>query len=186
MTPQEFQGPFSVLCRGLDCQPTQEQLSAWYRRIGHIAFAVWKSVVDTLLFDGRKGYLPKLEHVLDVVEREAESHRRVAVEQDKFKARKTYVLLNQPVNPEEQSRLPNPGTPLFACIKAFAGRKQAQVMFEALPRAERWSEAFKQRRAEQLKAAIAECTEDINKLSPLLHDEDAARLVKEYETLVKA
>ncbi len=186
MTPHEFQGPFSLLCRGLEVQATSEQLGAWYRQIGHITLNVWGSVVDSLLFDGRKGYLPKLDHVLDVVERESESHRRISVEKDKLKAKKTYVLLNQPVDLEEQSRIPSAGTPLFACLKAFAGRRQAQVMLEALPKAERWSESFKQRRAEQLKAAIAVCTEEINTLSPLLHEADAGILVKEYETPVMA
>lgn len=184
MTPHEFQGPFAVLCRGLELQATSEQLGAWYRRIGHIPLKVWASVVDSLLFDGRKGYLPKLEHVLDVVEREAESHRRIAVEQDKFKAKKTYVLLQQPVDPAEESRIPGPGTPLRACIKAFAGRRQAQTMLAALPLAERWSDAVKDRRAAELQAAIAAYTKEIDELSPLLHVEDAGRLVKEYETVV--
>ena len=184
MTPHEFQGPFGLLCRGLEVQATSEQLGAWYRLIGHITLKVWGSVVDSLLFDGRKGYLPKLDHVLDVVERESDSFRRIAVEQDKFKAKKAYALLSQPVNPEEQSRIPRPGTPLFGCLKAFAGRKQAQKMLESLPKAERWSDSFKQRLAEQFKVAIDECTNDIENLSKLLHDDDAARLVQEYETIV--
>lgn len=186
MTPQEFQGPFALLCRGLEFQATSEQLGAWYRRIGHLSRQVWGSVVDSLLFDGRKGYLPKLDHVLDVVEREAESCRRIAVEQDKFKAKKAYVLLSQPVDPTEQSRIPRPGTPLFACIKAFTGRKQAQAVLAGILSSERLDEEEQQWRVQrlQLKAAILEYTREINELSPLLHEEDAGRLVQEYETTV--
>jgi hypothetical protein len=186
MTPQEFKGPFDLLCRGLECQPTQEQVSAWFRRIGHIAMLVWKNTVDDLLFDGRKGYLPRLEHVLEVVEKEAEYVRKAMVERDKFQAKKTYTLLQSPVNPEEQSRIPSPGTPLFACIQAFSGRADAQRRLARVATVEKWDDEQKQRETQRLQAAVLVFTQTIDQYSPLLHDEDAAKLVTRYETPVMA
>lgn len=182
MTVQEFTGPFQLLCRGLECQPTSEQLGAWFRRIGHIHVEVWKWTVDSLLFDGRRGYLPKLEHVLEVVERERENHRRALVEQDKQRAKKTYTLLSQPVNPDEQSRMPTPGTPLFACIRAFAGREDVLRRLAALKLDQHKSEAEKTRERERLGIFLAQYEKDIETYSPLIHDDDAARLVRKYET----
>lgn len=186
MTRQEFTGQFDRLCRGLDYQASAEQAEAMYRRVGHVAMSVWAESVTSLLCDGRKGFLPKLEHVLSVVEQEAESQRRVAVEQDKFKARKTYVLLHQPVNPDEQTRIPSPGSPLFTCIKAYAGRKQCLKAIAALPSAERMTDPQRERELARYRQAIQEYDREIAELSPLLHEEDAGRLVKEYETEVHA
>ena len=186
MTPQEFKGPFDLLCRGLECQPTAEQVSAWFRRIGHIGIAVWRNAVDSLLFDGRKGYLPRLEHVLEVVEKEAESVRKATVEQDKFQAKKTYTLLKSPVNPEEQSRIPSPGTPLFACIQAFTGRADAQRRLAVVAKSERLDDRQKERETERLQAAVLVYDQAIAQYGHLLHDDDAARLVRQYETPVMA
>jgi len=182
MTSQEFSMPFQLLCRGLECEPTQEQVSAWYRRIGHITLVVWKNVVDTLLFDGRKGYLPKLEHVLEVVEKEAEWVRKATVERDKFTAKKTYTLLTSPVNHDATGDIPTPETPLFACIKAFAGRADVLRRLRVMPAA--WPDARKTRERERLAGCLAQHERDIETYSPLITDADAARLVREYETPV--
>ncbi len=184
MTPQEFNGPFSLLCRGLEIQPSQEQVSAWFRKVGHVSCAVWPRVVDSLLFDGRKGLFPKLDHVLDVAEREAEAQRKVSVEQDKYKARKAYTLLQQPMDPSEQTRMPSPGSPLFTCIKAYAGRKHCLNAIATLPSAERMTEPRRDRELERYRLAVKEYDQEIAALSPLLHDEDAVRVVREYETEV--
>lgn len=182
MTPQDFKGPFDLLCRGLECQPTAEQVGAWYRRVSHISLVVWKNTVDSLLFDGRKGYLPRLEHVLEVVEKEAEWVRKATVERDKFQAKKTYTLLQSPVNPEEQSRIPSPGTPLFACIQAFSGRADAQRRLACVATVERWSTIQKDREVQRLIDAVVVYEQAIAEYSPLIHDEDAARLVRQHET----
>lgn len=175
MTAQEFTGPFQMLCRGLECQPTAEQLSAWFRRTGHITLQVWKNVVDTLLFDGRKGYLPKLDHVLEVVEKETEWIRKATVERDKFEAKRTYTLLKRGIDLNEDEGAAKTGTPLFACIRAFSERKWLQGKLSvANPQT-----LLPDRRAIEIR--IAELTNEINKLAADLDDRDAARLVQEYE-----
>ena len=180
MTPQEFNGPFTVLCRGLDCHPTAEQLSAWFRRIGHISAEVWWWTVDTLLFDGRKGYLPKLDHVLDVIERETDTRRKMAVARDQAKAQNTYARLQAETNPLDQSRIPTPGSPLFACIRAFAGQRDCRRRLARLDGMTEWPDARKAR--ERLNGFLAQHTRELERWHGELHDEDAARLVREYET----
>lgn len=182
MTKSEFTGQFDRLCRGLEYAATQDQAEAIFRRVGHVALSVWAEAVTTLLCDGRKGFLPKLEHVLAVLDAEADSQRRIAVEQGKYQAHKTYTLLHEPVNPDEQSRIPTPGTPLFACIKAFAGREDVLRRLARIKSETEWTDGRKQRERERLAPFLAQYERDIEAFSPLLHDADAARLVQQYET----
>lgn len=182
MTKVEFSGQFDRLCRGLDYSATQEQTEAIYRRIGHIALSVWAESVTTLLCDGRKGFLPKLEHVLAVIDQEADAQRKAAVARDRPRAQSVLEQLSQQASDEQNARIPRPGTPLSACIKAFAGRQQAQAMLASLSLRETWSEGRKQQERQRLKAKIARCDDDIARYSPLLNDADAAELVRRYET----
>lgn len=182
MKKSEFTGQFDRLCRGLEYSATQDQAEAIFRRVGHVALSVWAESVTTLLCDGRKGFLPKLEHVLAVLDAEADSQRRIAVEQGKYQAHKTYTLLHEPVNPDEQSRIPTPGTPLFACIKAFAGREDVLRRLARIKSETEWTDGRTQRERERLAPFLAQYERDIEAFSPLLHDADAARLVQQYET----
>ncbi len=186
MTKNEFMGQFDRLCRGLDYEATAEQAEAIFRRIGHIGFSVWAESVTTLLCDGRKGFLPKLEHLLDVLDREAESQRKAAIWRDRPVAESVLQKLSRETSEQENGRIPRPGTPLLACIKAFSGRAQAYAIMEQIPQAEKWGEEQKQREMHRLHAAIAEYDQEIAQYSPLIHDADAARLVQKYESVSAA
>ena len=179
MTLMEFTGQFRRLCDGFQYEATREQTDAWFRRIGHYALSVWAEAVTTLLC-GK--YYPKLDEALKVLESEADAQRRAAVEQEKSRARKVYTLLTQPVSPQEASRLPMPGTPLFACIKAFAGRAEVWKRLTQLEYDERHTESEQARERVRLQGLLAQYEQDIREYSPLLHDEDAGRLVRQYES----
>jgi hypothetical protein len=182
MTTAEFRGPFGRLCTGLDYQSTPEQLNAWYQRIGHITLSVWSESVTTLLCDGRKGFLPKLEHVLAVVDAEAEQQRKAAVERDKPKAQSALQRLTREANEEDRSRIPTPGTPLFACIKAFASRAEAWRRLAMIKADMKHTELERERERIRIEGFLRQAEADIAKYGPLIHDEDAARLVRKYET----
>jgi len=182
MTKLEFTGQFDRLCHGLKYDATSEQAEAIYRRIGQVSLSVWAESVTTLLCDGRSGYLPKLEHVLTVLEQEGERQRKAQNERDRFTAQKVYKQLNQPVNTTAISHSPTPETPLFACIKAFAGRADCLRRLQELSHVEKWSEQDRARERERLSAFLAQHEQDIARYSPLLDDVDAARLVQKYET----
>lgn len=173
MTAQEFSGPFQLLCRGLECNPTSEQMGAWYRRLERVTFATWKASVDELLFDGKKGYLPKLEHVLTVVEREGERLRQAAVQQDKPRAQKTYVLLkSDDVNAEPTA--PYQTTPMFRCIQLKAERSWLQRKGLNPKKTQLLTEDGVRKRIEAIGVELA-------KLEPLLTDTEARDLVDKFE-----
>lgn len=182
MTKTEFMGQFERLCRGLAYESTGEQAEAIYRKITLFPLSIWAESVTTLLCDGRKGYLPKLEHVLEVLDREAESQRKAAVLRDRPVAESVLQRLSRETQEEEGGRIPSPGTPLFTCIKAFAGRGQAVLRLDMITRSEHLSDEEKNRDMQKLKVSIREYDREIQDFSPLLQDADAARLVRTYES----
>ncbi len=181
MTKTEFMGQFDRLCRGLAYESTGEQAEAIYRKIALFPLSIWAESVTTLLCDGRNGWLPKLEHMLEVLDREAESQRRAAVLRDRPIAESVLQRLSRETTEEEGGRIPKPGTPLFTCIKAFAGRAQAQFSLDRITQSEKLDDEEKARETQRVKAAILEYDREIQQYSPMLHDADAARLVKKYE-----
>ncbi len=178
MTKAEFTSQFDRLCKGLDYQATVEQAEAIYRRIGHVAVSVWAESVTTVLCDGRRGYLPKLEHLLDVIEREAEAQRKAAVTRDQFQAKKTYALLKREIDPEQPDDMPRPGTPLFACIRACAERQWLQGKL-ALKHPRTLLDGRDPHQAARKR--IEELSKDIEQWSAGLDDPDAEQLVLKYE-----
>lgn len=181
MTKQEFTGQFDRLCKGLDYASTPEQTEAIFRRIGHIGLSVWAESVTTLLCDGRKGYLPKLEHVLSVVDAEAEHQRKAAVERDKPRAASVLERLIREASDEHTACIPRPGTPLFACIRAYASRTDCLARIARIEHHKLWSEARKTQEHERLSGYLAQAERDIEQYSPLLSDEEAAQVVERYE-----
>lgn len=184
MTRQEFTGQFDRLCRGLEYGPTPEQTEAIYRRIGHVGLSVWAESVTTLLCDGRKGLLPKLDHVLIVVDREAEAQRSAAVRQDKRQAESVFHRLCREVDEAELSRIPTPGTPLFACIRAFSSRENATKRMSSLSKDTRHSDFWKEQERVRLDGFLQQAEQDIAQYSQMLDDEDAAKLSRRYESNV--
>lgn len=175
MTRPEFLGQFVRLCKGLRYEATEEQTDAWFRKIGHMGASVWSRAIDTLLFDGKTGWLPKMDHVLDVLEREAESQRKAALQQDQYQAAKTYARLHQETNEEDASRVPTPGTALFGAIKAFAEREHVRRLLDQAVGSKNDAEV---KRLTRLDDALGV---EANRLAASIHDEDAAALVERYE-----
>ncbi|WP_413937157.1 hypothetical protein [Nitrospira sp. BLG_1] len=184
MTKTEFIGQFDRLCRGLEYTATPEQTEAIYRRIGNVGLSVWAESVTTLLCDGRKGLLPKLEHVLTVVDHEAEAQRRAAVQRDKRKSDSVFHRLCREVDEAELSRIPMPGTPLFACIQAFSSRENAAKKMLILSEDARHSDAWKEQERVRLDGFLRQAEQDIAQYSQMLDDEDAAKLSRRYESNV--
>lgn len=181
MTRDEFTGQFTRLCRGLDYAAMPDQTEAIYRRLSHVRASVWAESVTTLLCDGRKGYLPKLEHVLAVIDAEAERQRKAAIERDKPRAESVFERLSREASEENEAHVPLPGTPLFFCIRAYASRADCLARLGRIEHHKLWSDARKAQERERLAGFLARAEQDIAHYSPLLSDEDAAQVVERYE-----
>lgn len=182
MTRSEFSPQYARLCNGLEYQATTDQAEAMFRRIGHVSFSVWEEVVTTLLCDGRKGYLPKLEHVMTVLDEEGERQRKAATVRDRSAAGRLFGKLSQDVIEacaKMSSSWPTPGTPLFACILAYGRRQEAARRYALVP--EQWTEKRKNEERAYCGRIMAQAELDITRYSPLVSDEDAAKLVQRYE-----
>lgn len=180
MTKHEFFIEYERLCRGFRHQASELQVEAWFQRVGFASHAVWKETVTTLLC-GR--HLSKIDDALDEIEREAGRQRKAKLEQDRLDAAQTIASLQREPRIEEDSfRVPVPSTPLFACIKACAGRGQVRFYLSRLHQRHNWSDGQKIRERARLLATEADLTSEIDLLIDKIHPNDARRLLGKYES----
>lgn len=179
MLKHDFVIEFERLCKGFRYNPTTVQVEAWFERVGRTAPAVWREAVTALLCHK---YFPKLEDILDAIEREAERSRKSTVLQDQIEAARTVAQLQrEPQKDEDLSRVPTPGTPLFNCIQTLARRNHVRIQLVWVERHQSSPEAKILLERDHLLELEMRLTQDVVQLSKRIHPDDLRRLLKKYE-----
>lgn len=173
MTRPEFMGQFQRLCVGFKYEFTPEQAEAWFRRIGHVEAVVWSETVTNLLCSDR--FPRDLDRVLLEVDKHAQAARAKAILRDRPRAARIHEALGG----DDSGIDPT----LFQVIKAYAGREQVQRMVGLVTANDEMNPTVKRLRLVQLRTEEARLNAVIKAGIPSLTNDDALRLMHQYESV---
>lgn len=172
MTKGEFTTVFHRLCKGLKFAPTVEQADAWYAKVLRYTSADWEATVETCLCAER---FPRIEHVLDELDRRDEQRRRASVWKDRQAADRAATACT--------SGRPDALSPeLFQTITVLTARHTVRRLMLAVAANVRAQRSPVQRETElaRLRAEDARLTAEYGRLLVALPQGDADLFVTRY------